>query len=218
MRVETSHHQNNRNSQYQQNKKKNVAKENERQNHTESSESFLELSEESLLLYKLIQSRNNAFKPIPFYFTNAPARNVQQACKISKNVQREASDMGYQFDYSMIYDMVVDTATQRNFNKIHWHAMSGNAHEILSQNEKELFEELHAICVNDDTPTAILDRAVNKLIEEKQNAGSEFTNKHSARIIVEQLKQSPIQHTSTKTKLNERISIFVSKDEKKQAV
>jgi len=172
----------------------------------------LELSEESQLLNRLLHATSNQFTPHPFYFTNAAARNIQQACSISKNIQNQAESIGVLLNYTMIYDMVIGLATQNYYNHIQWTTAITAEYEALNQSEKCLFESLHNACLQNQTPTNIIESSALKYIQIKQTrTKTPPSRRECAKIIIDRLKREPIlNNNNVKKSLSMIIKQYVA--------
>ncbi len=189
MRIESStSHSNNALLKSRKNKKKSSQDENQSLPDSE----FLELSDESRLLHKLLYATSNQFIPYPFYFSNAAARNVKQACKISRNIQSQAESMGILLNYTMIYDLVIHLANQVYLGNIQWEATFTPEHESLNNTEKMLFEALHNACAKNKIPVDNIESIALNYVQLKQNRAQNLpTKQECAAFIVSQLKMSP---------------------------
>jgi len=186
-------------------------KHNQDNNSSTNSES-LELSDEAKLLNNLLHATINQFNPYPFYFTNAAARNINQAYTISKNIQNQAESMDVLLNYAMIYDMVINLATQKHFNKIQWDTTITAEYEALSNEEKMLFENLHNACQENQTPVNIIESAALKYIQLKQTKLENLPNRREcAQFVVDCLKEESIlSHNDVKKSLSAIIKQYIN--------
>ena len=207
MRIESTPNRSS-NPKFTANKKHNKKKQ---QESTHESHESLELSEECLILNKLLYATSNQFIPNPFYFANAAARNIKQACTISKNIQNQALSMGITLNYSMIYDMVTDLANQNYLNNIQWTNTLTPEHEALNNSEKSLFEDLHNACVEHQTTVRIIETTALEYIRHKQTRELNLPSKKDcAKFIVSCLKKEPIlNHNNVTRSLSQIIRNYV---------
>jgi len=179
----------------------------------------LELSEETRLLNKLLHATSNQFNPYPFYFANAAARNIKQACTISKNIQNQAESIGILLNYAMVYEMVIGLASQKHQNNIQWATTITTEYETLNNAEKLLFENLHNTCLSNQIPVKIIESIAIDYIQVKQNKTGNMLNRtESAQIIINQLKRELVQeHNSVKRNLGAIIKQYVNQQTKAEA-
>ena len=189
-------------------KRENQDKENNPQPNSES----LKLSDTAQLLNKLLHASSNQLRPYPFYFANAAARNIQQACTISKNIKNQAESMGVSLNYTMIYDMVVNLANKKNQNNILWIPTITTEHESLSNAEKALFEQLHIACLQYQTPVSVVENAALEYMQVKQTSAEALPDKREcAQIIINRLKAEPVlNHNNVKKSLSNIIKHYVT--------
>jgi len=207
MRIESTANRNGKSTLHAKKKHTKHKKENNHSSNTES----LELSDEAKLLNKLLHASSNEFIPFPFYFINAAARNVKQACTISKKIQNQADSLGILLNYSMIYDMVTNLATQNYLNNIQWTTTITAEYEALNNLEKSLFENLHNACLNNQISVNTIESAALEYIQIKQNRAENLPNRREcAKIIIDHLKKEPIlKHNNINRSLSEIIKQFI---------
>ena len=208
MRIESNINQNTRTKIQPGNKKKKQEKE----KHSSTNDETFELSDETRILNRLLHATINQFTPCPFYFSNAAARNIKQACTIAKNIQNQADSMGITLNYTMIYDMVIGLASQNNSNKILWTTTITAEYEALNSSEKSLFENLHNACLQNQTPTNIIENAALKYVEVKQTRANTLPGRREcAQIIIGYLKAEPVlNHNNVKRSLSLIIKEYVT--------
>lgn len=207
MRIESS---SNHNSNALIKSKRNKKKSSQDDDQSSADSEFLELSDESRLLHKLLYATSNQFIPYPFYFYNAAARNVKQACKISRNIQNQAQSMGILLNYTMIYDLVIQLANQIYLGNIQWEATLTPEHESLNNTEKMLFEALHNACLKNKIAVENIKSIALKYVQLKHNRSENLPNKQEcAAFIVSQLRQSPdFQKTQITKELSQILKQF----------
>jgi len=199
-------------------KEDNEAKQEKHRKKTPSHTESIELSETAQLLNNLLHATSNQFSPYPFYFVNAAARNIKQACSIAKKIQNQAESMGVSLNYTMIYEMVVDLANQHH--QVQLKPEMNTEHTALNMQEKTLFEKLHNTCLQNQTPTSIIASAAQKYLQFKQTKTTTPPSKQEcAKLIIDSLKEEALlNHNETKKSLSLVIKEYVNQTEQTEVV